>query len=94
MLAVLAVVALAAVGAIAGLRWSHFVGADESTGQVAVYQGLPFELPLGIKLYHETFVSNVPYRSLTEAQRAKLFDHKLRSESDAQAAIRPLELGP
>src|SRR5205085_4770096 len=35
----LAVVVLAGVGAVAGLRWAHFVGADETTGRVAIYQG-------------------------------------------------------
>ncbi len=85
-------VGVVAVAAVAGLRWSHFVGADERTGQVAIYQGVPFELPLGMKLYRETFVSNVPYRSLSAAQRTRLFDHRLRSDSSAQAAIQPLEI--
>ena len=91
-LAAVAVIAVAVVGAVAGLRWSHFVGADERTGQVAVYQGVPVELPLGVHLYHETFLSNVPYRSLSAAERRRLFDHKLRSQSSARAAIQPLEL--
>ena len=43
-------------------------------------------------LYRETFVSDVPYRSLSAAQRARLFDHRLRSDSSAQAAIQPLEI--
>ncbi len=91
-IAVLVVIAIAVVGAIAGLRWSHFVGADQRSGQVAVYQGVPVELPGGIHLYHETYLSDVQYRSLSESERAKLFDHKLQSQSDARAAIQPLEL--
>jgi PPM family protein phosphatase len=91
-LAALAVIAVAVVGAIAGLRWSHFVGADERTGQVAVYQGVPVDLPLGVRLYHETFLSDVPYRSLSAAERQRLFNHRLRSQSSAREAIQPLEL--
>ena len=36
-----ALIGVVAVAAIVGLRWSHFVGADERTGQVAIYQGVP-----------------------------------------------------
>jgi protein phosphatase len=91
-LAAVLVIAVAVVGAVAGLRWSHFVGADQRTGQVAIYQGVPVELPLGVHLYHETFLSNVPYRSLSAAERQRLFNHRLRSQSNARAAIQPLEL--
>ena len=91
-IAAIAVIAAVSFGAVAGLRWSHFVGADERTGRVAVFQGVPFELPFGVHLYHETFLSDVPYRSLSAAERKRLFDHRLRSQSSAQAAIGPLEL--
>ena len=87
-----AVIAVAVVGAIAGLRWSHFVGADERTGQVAVYQGVPVDLPLGVTLYHETFLSNVPYSLSERGRAAASVRPPLRSQSSARAAIQPLEL--
>ena len=90
-LATVVVVLVVAGAALAGLRWSHFVGANQATGKVAVYQGVPLELPFGIKLYRETFESGLQYRVLTQAQRKHLFDHRLRSSSDAHAAVQQLE---
>jgi PPM family protein phosphatase len=84
----LAVLALIGGGLAVGLREAHFVGADETTGHVAVYQGLPIDLFGGIKLYHEVSESTLAYASLDAATRKQLFDHRLRSESDAQAAVR------
>jgi PPM family protein phosphatase len=91
-------VALAAVvlvaaggGAGAGLSWSHFVGADRATGRVAVYQGVPVELPFGLRLYHETYASPVSYATLTATQRRSLFDHRLRSTSDAMHTVAAIE---
>ena len=73
--ATLAVVVLAGVAAVAGLRWAHFVGADETTGRVAIYQGLPFDLCGGLKLYREV-----------AADQRRL---RLARPGDAQAAVRP-----
>ncbi len=84
-------VALAA-GTLVGLRESHFIGADTSTGRVAVYQGVPFDLPFGIHLYHIVYESTVSYASLTARQRQTLFDHTLRSDSSALATLHPYEV--
>jgi PPM family protein phosphatase len=87
------VLALAlAVGAVVGLRESHFIGADTSTGRVAVYQGVPFDLPFGVHLYHVVYESTVSYATLTPRQRKTLFDHTLRSESGAMATLHPYEV--
>jgi PPM family protein phosphatase len=90
---VIAGVAVAALagGAAFGLHWSHFIGADRSTGRVAVYQGIPVELPFGLRLYRETSVSPVAYATLSTAQRRSLFDHRLRSSADARRALLPVE---
>ena len=80
-----------AVGFVAGLRWAHFVGADETTGHVAVYQGLPIDLFAGVKLYHVVSESTVAYASLDTATRKQLFDHRIRSKSSADAAVRAAE---
>ena len=87
------VVAVLAVGAIVGLRESHFIGANESTGRVEIYQGVPWELFAGIKLYHAVHVTSITYASLDPQTRKELFDHRLRSESDAEAEIKRIEEG-
>jgi PPM family protein phosphatase len=91
----LTVAALIAVGlavaAVTGLRWSHFVGADERTGRVAIYQGLPIDLPFGVHLYHETELTPISFATLSASQRKALFDHSLQSLADARAAVRPIE---
>jgi serine/threonine protein phosphatase PrpC len=84
-------VALAAA-TLVGLRESHFIGADTATGRVAIYQGVPVDLPLGIHLYHVTFESTVSYASLTARQRQTLFDHTLRTESSAMKTLHPYEV--
>jgi protein phosphatase len=81
----------AVVGSIAGLRYAHFVGVDPATGDVAVFQGLPIELGDGHDLYHLTFRSSVPAAVLTAAERKQLFDHSLRSSSDAVAVVERLQ---
>jgi protein phosphatase len=89
--AVLLVVVLAIAGAV-GLRESHFIGADTSTGRVAIYQGVPVELPFGVHLYHVIYESRVTYVALPPDQRKRLFDHTLRSESSAHKVLRPYEV--
>jgi PPM family protein phosphatase len=84
--ATLAVVIALGAGSVAFLRWAHFVGADEASGHVAVYQGLPIELFANIKLYHEVLDTPIAYASLDPATRKKLFDHTIRSKASAVAA--------
>jgi PPM family protein phosphatase len=87
------VLALAlAVAAVVGLRESHFIGADTATGRVAVYQGVPFDLPFGVHLYHVVYESTITYATLTPRQRKTLFDHTLRSESGAMSTLHPYEV--
>jgi len=80
------------VAAVIGLRQSHFIGADTSTGRVAVYQGVPVDLPFGVHLYHVVYESTVSYATLTPRQRKTLFDHTLRSDSGAMSTLRPYEV--
>jgi PPM family protein phosphatase len=89
--AVVLVVVLSIAGAI-GLRASHFIGADTSTGRVAIYQGVPVDLPFGVHLYHVIYESRVSYVALPPEQRRHLFDHTLRSESSAHKILRPYEV--
>ena len=85
-LATLAVVIALGAGSAAFLRWAHFVGADEASGHVAVYQGLPIDLFAGVKLYHEVQSTPIAYASLDPATRKRLFDHTIRSKASAVAA--------
>ena len=94
-IAVVGIAALAVVlaaGALVGLRQSHFIGADTATGRVAVYQGVPFDLPFGVHLYHVVYESTISYATLTPRQRQTLFDHTLRSQSGAMGALHPYEV--
>jgi serine/threonine protein phosphatase PrpC len=92
LLAVLTIVVLIGVGAWIGSRAVFFVGTN-SNGIVAVYRGLPFELPGGIHLYETYYTSGVPASELTADRRKRILDHRLRSKSDASDLVRKLELG-
>jgi protein phosphatase len=94
-LAVTAIILVALGGAVfgvgAGLRHVYFIGGDR--GLVTLYRGVPYDLPLGIKLYQSRYVSSVPVRALSPVERRRLLDHQLRSKKDASDLIRRLERG-
>lgn len=91
-LVVLAALAGAVVGAVAGIRSVYFVGQDDR-GLVTLYRGVPYELPFGIDLYESRYVSSVPARTMSSTQRRRLLDHQLRSREDAAEIVRELEAG-
>jgi protein phosphatase len=70
----------------------YFVGTD-SGGRITVFNGLPYELPAGIKLYSTYFVSGVTVAELSAAERARLLNNQARSYDDATDLVRRLELG-
>jgi protein phosphatase len=84
-----AVLAGAVIGGLAVARNFYFLGQDG--GLVALYRGVPYELPLGIDLYEKRYVSSVPVGRLTPVERRRLLDHKLRSREDAVDLMRRLE---
>jgi protein phosphatase len=90
-LLVVAVLAGATIGALAGLHRVYFLGSDG--GLVALYRGVPYDLPFGIHLYQKRYVSSVPVQGLTPTERRRLLDHQLRSKSDAAGLVRGLERG-
>ena len=77
----LAVLVLGAV-AVFGLSRAHFVGVEEN-GAVAVYQGLPWDLGFGLKLYRIVYESPLIAANLSQAERQELFDHDLQSRDGA-----------
>jgi PPM family protein phosphatase len=92
LLAVLGVLAIIAAAGWFSSRAVFFIGTDDH-GLVSIYQGVPYELPAGLKLYKEYYVSGVPSGSIATSRREQLMDHKLRSQSDAADLVRRLELG-
>jgi protein phosphatase len=92
-----AVVALLLVAAVIGglyalSRQVYFIGTNDA-GLVTVYRGLPYELPLGINLYEESYASGMPARAIPAARRKRVLDHQWRSRSDAVDLVRALERG-
>jgi serine/threonine protein phosphatase PrpC len=73
-----------------GLWRSHFVGAEQD-GHVAVYQGVPWNIVGNVRLYRAVYVSPLLASQLSQAERLKLFDHTLRSDSSARAQVRRYE---
>jgi protein phosphatase len=84
-------VAALAVASVVGLAAANFVGADTATGRVAIYQGVPVDLPFGLHLYRLRYQSSVSYALLPAATRTGLFDQRLRSSASAYAAVHALE---
>ena len=80
------------VGIKALIDSRYFVGTNDS-GLVTVYNGVPYDLPFGIELYSEQYVSPVPARTLPGRQRQRILDHQLRSKGDATDLVRQIERG-
>lgn len=89
-LAALVVVAAIAFGAWYGNRQVWFLGTD-SAGRVALYRGLPYELPFGVRLYDERYAIPVQTESLPPKRRDAVTGHDLRSRSDAVSLIEELQ---
>jgi protein phosphatase len=87
-----AILAAIVLGVLAGINSVYFVGTDNE-GRIALFRGVPYELPLGIDLYSTQYRSGIPAASLSPERRQTLLDHKLRSHADAVDLVRQLELG-
>jgi PPM family protein phosphatase len=90
LLAAVAVIAAVAFGAWYGNRQVWFLGTDDG-GRVALYRGLPYDLPFGISLYEERFASPIQTDSLPSKRRDSVTEHKLRSRGDAVSLIEDLQ---
>jgi serine/threonine protein phosphatase PrpC len=91
-----------ALGCVIGLlaafwlatRQVYFVGVDESRGNVVtLYHGLPYDLPLGIRLYSPVRHSGVTFDNVPPNRRDTFTDHTLRSKDDAESLVLALEQG-
>jgi protein phosphatase len=91
--AVVLILVAAVVGGLFLLsRQVYFIGTNDG-GLVTVYQGIPYELPLGIDLYEEDYASAMPARAIPAARRERVLDHEWRSRDDAVDLVRALERG-
>ena len=84
--AVLVVIAAVVVGAVFGARSIYFLGTD-GQGNVAVYRGLPYELPLGVDLYSKQFSIPVQVGTLSEERQRAVTGHDLRGKDNATSLI-------
>ncbi len=88
--AVLVVVAAIAFGAWYGNRQVWFLGTD-GAGRVALYRGLPYELPFGITLYSERYAIPIQTSSLSQRRQDSVTGHDLRSREDAVSLIEDIQ---
>ena len=85
----IAIVALIVGGAWIGARQIYFLGTDEG-GRIALFRGVPYELPFGLRLYDERYSSPVQADSLPAERQGSVRDHDLRSRGDAVSLIEDL----
>jgi protein phosphatase len=91
-IAIVAVLLIVGAGLWAASRAVYFVGVDDA-GSITVYQGLPYDLPLGLELYDRYYTSGVTLAQVPERRRAVFTEHKLRSKDDAEDLVNELERG-
>ena len=80
-------------GAFLVVRSIYFLGTNDQ-GNVALFRGLPYELPLGINLYSEQQVIPVQEGTLSEERQKTVTDHELRSKGDATNLVDDIQARP
>ena len=91
--AALLVVVVVAGGAFLFARSIYFLGTD-AQGNVAVYRGLPYQLPLGVSLYSKQFSIPIQVGSLSEDRQRAVTGHTLRGKDDATSLADDIEAHP
>jgi PPM family protein phosphatase len=92
LIVVLVVLFLFGGGGYLATRQLFFVGTN-SQGMITIYRGLPYNLVAGVRLYEVFYESGVPASTLPPAERSRVLDDDLRSQSSAQNLVNDLELG-
>jgi PPM family protein phosphatase len=90
--AILAVIVIVGGGLLAA-RSIYFLGTDNQ-GDVAVYRGLPYTLPLGISLYSKQYSIPVQVGTLSEERQKAVTGHTLRGKGDATDLADDIKLRP
>ena len=86
--------ALVLAGGWMATRAVYFVGTDPRDDRtIAIFRGLPYDLPFGIELYERFAGSGVTIDDVPRARRSTFTDHKLRSKDDAENLVIALERG-
>ena len=85
-----AVLLIVFAGLFYASRQVWFLGTDEG-GRVALYRGLPYELPFGVNLYSERYASPIQTSELSAPRQESVTGHKLRSQDDATSLIEDIE---
>ena len=91
--ALVAVIAGVIVAAVLFARSIYFLGTD-SQGNVAVYRGLPYELPLGVSLYSKQYSIPVQEGTLSEDRQRAVTGHTLRGKDDATSLAQDIQNRP
>ena len=91
-LVVVAILGAIAFGAWYGNRQVWFLGTD-AAGRVALYRGLPYELPFGVELYEERYASPIQTASLPPRRHAAVTAQDLRSRSGAASLLEEIQKG-
>jgi protein phosphatase len=86
----LLIVAALAYGAWYGNRQVWFLGTDNA-GRIALYRGLPYELPFGLELYDEHYASPIQTSALSGKRRDAVTGHDLRSREDAVSLLEEIQ---
>lgn len=86
----LAIFAVVLGGLFYASRQVWFLGTDQA-GRVALYRGLPYELPFGISLYQERYSTAIQTSELTLQQQNSVTGHSLRGKDDATSLIEDIE---
>jgi protein phosphatase len=89
-LAAVAVLAVIVGGAVYGARQIYFLGTDDG-GRMALYRGLPYDLPAGVSLYSQQSSAPIQVASLPANRRDSVTNHELRSHDDAVSLFDDLE---
>jgi protein phosphatase len=90
----LIVLAMVLSGAWIATRAVYFVGTDPRDDRtIAIFRGVPYDLPFGISLYERFAGSGVTIDEVPRARRSTFTDHKLRSRDDAENLVIALERG-
>ncbi len=92
LISILIVLFLFGGGGYLASRELFFIATDND-GIITVYRGLPYDGPLGLRLYEQVYVSGVPASVVPADRRTQLLNHNLRSQSDAIGLVRAAERG-
>jgi serine/threonine protein phosphatase PrpC len=74
-------------------RAVYFLGVDDDGRTVAIFRGVPYDLPFGIQLYERYAGSGVTIDAVPARRRNLITEHELRSLDDAENLVIELERG-